>query len=394
MSLAIDNTANVDITIGREKTPYEKKVNGRYATPIALTIIAFYVLLTVAQVDFKNWILSVIEYWGIDQKEFIDTLHGEMGFVGTAVWTLTTIVSAFVAFYYSALGYRNYGMTNRNIISCTYGTCFIPALVALNALVVLFMTITYYVKWYTRVYLMAGYSFFLQALLICFCVFATTQYNAFKTILRIEVLQFNALYGMCPSSDGKRRISRNEKNIYYMQYILGSEEVLTENCGIINDILVIPYEKHYSFISKDFTVLFERQYRNFALIADYVSGNPGDASEMYEILYSVMGRICHAVERSAEKEVAQNNLSFYISFSALCHAFLPEKKLHNKWAFFIFLLNRIVKDEKKRRVLVIQMLASVQFLARAEKFDLKDEEEMRGMEKCFRQIKLQDELVC
>lgn len=391
MSFVFKNTTDSGIVIGREKTPYEKTLNMYYAIPIILTFFAFVLLLTVGQGSFKNWILNIVDYWKVDQKTLIETVHREMEFVGTAVWTLTTILSAFVAFYYSALGYRNYGLTNRNIISYTYGSCFIPSLVALNALIVILMTMTYYVKWYTRFYLLAGYSFFLQALLICLCVFGTTQYNAFQTIRHIEVLQFKALYGIYVCSEKQNRKGRNKKIVYYMQYILESEEVLSEKKDIMNDILVTPYEKFYPFISKDFSILFERQYKNFSLIADYASRTPENVSEMYEILYSVMDKICYAVEKSTDKEIQQNKLGLYISFSALFHAFIPKKELYNKWAFFVYLLNKVVKNEELRRVLVLYMLSSIQFLIRSERLDTNNEKELKEIERCFREIKVQAE---
>lgn len=385
--------------IGRRKTPYDRVFNYSYLLVILVTFALSMLILFEYQYEFQNLVLEILFFFHMPQGEFLCTLRQSMDFVGNSVWTLTTILSAFVAFYYSSLGYRNYGMANRSIISFRYGTGFIPALVAFNALIVAMMTGAYYLEWHTGFYFLAVYSCCIQAALMCFCVLATTQYNTAETIINVEKRQFYSLYGyryyvtekyIKKDKRGKKSKPDQEEFVYYLQYILSGEEEFWEKKEIIRSILLMPYTSRYLIFNENTLLLYQRQYKNFSLLAEYAVKKTEDASDIYELLYAVMDEIFTALDKNTMLDDKQMKEGIYISYSALCNAFLTKNALPEKWVFVLYLMNSKVRSIELRKELTVELLMIIQYLEGMGKLSLDDVDEMREIEKCFRKIEIEN----
>lgn len=94
------------------KTKYEKKLNIILFIIILVSLVFPFYWMTIGRDTFRCFVFELLKKTG-NLPQIVDNLHTNMDFIGTAVWTLTTILSAFVTLYYGALGYRNYGIANR-----------------------------------------------------------------------------------------------------------------------------------------------------------------------------------------------------------------------------------------------------------------------------------------
>lgn len=368
------------------RSKYEKILNLKYTLTIVVTLIIVILGLTVGQDELQESVLNVLSLRSIDAVTFMQNIYCEMDFVGTAVWTLTTILFAFIVFYYSALGFRNYGLANRKLIALKYGTCFIPVLVCLNAVSVLSMTVFYYIAWHTAFYLLAAYSFFIQIILICLCVYSSTQYNAVKTIISVETEQFYSLYGHPSKKFQKQNKIAPDKIVYYMRYILNGEEMLAEKKRIISSVLLIPFQREYSFIKEDLSVLYARQYKNFKYISDYAAKNQEEASEVLNMISSVMAATYTLINSGAEDVI---KAKLYVAYSALFNALLSERGLQNKWTLIEYLINSSILSEQLRMELSVVLFMVIQYLSCSEQIIFTDGDEIREIEKTFREIKIQ-----
>lgn len=344
---------------------------------IVVIFTAAVIVLIICSGCVKNTVLGIVSFIDKDlnEKNFVSKLNTSQEFVGSAVWTMASILSGFVIMYYETMGYRNFGLVNRKIISYIFGSYFIPGLVVLNAAVVGFMTYMFYAGACTDFYILAIYSCALQGALIVLCVYSTTYQRAYKTIMDVEKKQFQQLYRKDEGCVGKGEDfeTENEQSepLYHIQKALESDETFAEKGALITDILVIPFHEEYTDRKKFLNALYQYEYENFRYIIMRMSEHSEERMQIYRMLYKNMENLLQELE-------GENKYLFYTYCGALFHALLPKKELmKDKWIFLIRFLNQAVTEEAVRAYLVVVLLMSIQFLSLTKEIDISPESDNR-----------------
>lgn len=345
----------------------EKKLNKAYLFAV---LLIFVVLLF--------YIVSDFEVATNFLRKYLEKECGEnptLEFLGTAVWTLTTILSAFILFYYGSLSTRNYGVSNRKIIAYTFGTMFIPFLVAFNAVVVGVMTIAYYISYCELFFLSAGYSCFLQVVLMYCCISVTSQLTAFKTIVRIEEKQF-------------RMSTLQEENniVFFVERIVEGDEIWSEKAKIIEHIWTIPFSQKYAIIDQNPRILHMQQYNNSKYLAAYAEKSLKNEMDVYSTLYQIMKNIDKKLLDTYVTMEHSYILRNYIAYGALFLAILSRDSLYNKWAFVEHLVNNV--NETMRMRIIAELMMAVVYLQDSQQLIIEEKENILEIEKCFRNIKM------
>ena len=370
-----------------------KKFYKRYILSIMLvTAGIFWLLVSVDNTWIKEQVLETGHFFTpeFDEYALIQRLNEEMEFVGTVIWTMTTILSGFVIMYYEMLGYRNFGLTNRMIIACICGSMFIPGLVGLNAVVVCMMTCMFYFRISTDFYILAIYSCFLQGLLIFFCVFPTSQFMTRRVIVKLEKRQFKYYLNKISGSDSFEAATRECD--HYIKFVLGSDELLEDKVKLSLDIVLVPFRTRYRKTGYTLAALYSYEYKNLLLIASYMEKNKEDFSGMKELLFWTVEKITGqfrsgAVPGESEKlGDLEYNSEVIVFYSAFFNVFIPRKELENRWEIVDYIINDIDLSIKLKRLIVAELILSISFLKVTGQVGVWNEMEYRIVEDCFRKI--------
>lgn len=355
--------------ISKEDRPkYTNKIN----CPLLCIILGipslFIFLITVFfQECFRNGLLDFIEVFNANSTLFVCSLKDNPDFLGTAVWTLTTILSAIVILYYSIINYRNFGFTNRQIISYTYGSFTIPILIVYNTIIVIFMTIMYYMLYYTAFYLLAIYSFSLQLILIYICIYSTTRIKAYKTILSVEEKSFNQYCQRIQESrtEDYEKISflieeEKESLLFSLYSIMNGEETLAEKADIIIKVLNISFcfqftdDVKWDLIYHD--CIYRYQQNNFKILATYIDEEE-DAYIVHE-LYSIIYKAIRWIRKQGCLSINKTHL--FIWYGALFNSFIPKKSIEEKWSFLTHIVDDFFQREEREK-LILELICAIQF---------------------------------
>lgn len=370
-----------------------KKFYKRYILSIMLaTAGIFWLLVSIDNTCIKEQVLEAGHFFTpeFDEYALIQRLNEEMEFVGTVIWTMTTILSGFVIMYYEMLGYRNFGLTNRMIIACICGSMFIPGLVGLNAVVVCMMTCMFYFRISTDFYILAIYSCFLQGLLIFFCVFPTSQFMTRRVIVKLEKRQFEYYLNKISESDSFEAATRECD--HYIKFILGSDELLEDKVKLSLEIVMVPFRTRYRKTQYTLAALYSYEFKNLLLIASYMEKSKEDFSGMKELLFWTVERITRqfrsiAVPGKSEKlEDLEHSSEVIVFYGAFFNVFIPRTELENRWEIVDYIINDIDLPVKLKRLIVAELILSISFLKVTGQVDVWNETEYRKAEGCFRKI--------
>lgn len=371
----------------------DKKFYKRYILAIMLvTAGIFWLLVFIDNACIKEQVLDVGHFFTpeFDEYALIQRLNEEMEFVGTVIWTMTTILSGFVIMYYEMLGYRNFGLTNRMIIACICGSMFIPGLVGLNAVVVCMMTCMFYFRISTDFYILAIYSCFLQGLLIFFCVFPTSQFMTRRVIVKLEKWQFKYYLKKILESDSFEAATRECD--HYIKFVLGSDELLEDKVKLSLEIVMVPFRTRYRKTRYTLAALYSYEYKNLLLIASYMEKRKEDFSGMKELLFCTVQKITRqfrsvAVPGEPEKlEDLEYSSDVIVFYGAFFNVFIPRTELENRWEIVDYVINDIALPVKLKRLIVAELILSVSFLKVTGQVGVWNEMEYRIVEDCFRKI--------
>lgn len=364
-----------------EERKFEKRFAFRWALPLILSLVIIILSLTICNNALKETFIRAINCFGNNEEYIFDNMRKEASFLGNAVWTLTTILAAFMVFHYSSQANCVYGVPTRKIIAYTLGTYFIPGLVFYNIIVVLGMTCSYYLKSFSAFYILSIYSIFLQILLILCSIKSTSQRKSFKIILRIEKKQFNQLCEKTKVNEGEFFVPSSRKNllIYHIDSILKGKETFTEKFEVIQEILYIPFYSNYLNNISYTHCIYYYLYKNLNLISLYISNQVEECQKFYNIVYENVYDFwkqytCleHCYDSKTKKEVSGKILLY---MAALFHAVIPNDKILERWEFLSFLIVGIFNDIEFRKVVLIELLMSLYDLWRLKLIDFgKDNE--------------------
>lgn len=370
--------------IKESRPQYSQKTNQKLlAIVIYFPSLLIILCITLFQKIFRNIIIGFFECFDVNIELFLCNIHDDIDFLGTAVWTLTTILSAIVILYYSSLNYRNFGFTNRQIISYAFGSQTIPILVIYNTIIVLAMTIMYYTRYYTAFYLFSIYSVVIQLFLIFLCIYSTTRYKAYVTILKIEE---ECLIDYCDKiqkvkTDNYEDMSlvienKKESLIFSLYSVIKWEENLSEKKDIIGKLLTSLFRFEYFTNIQWNEIYYECIYRyqqeNFKILATYLSEEKDSyiRQEIFSIIYKNIRWISNI-----------NYLDItlvYVWYGALFNAFIGQKSIEKKWNMLTYIVDHFFYNDE-RKILTLELIFAIQFQISIGNFSLEEKKEVNNM---------------
>lgn len=339
---------------------------------------------------FKPVILSAASYLlnliCAQPEQVIVFIEKEAGFWGSAIWTLTSMVAAFTIFYYSSLGTKNYGMTNRKLLSYSYGPYFIPMLLASIFFLAIWMSAAYYLEAYTKFFIVSGYSFLLQVFLIFLCILSTSGEWGQKKILDMERETYRRLYKDMQAGE-LRKIK------FHADTITRGTDDSEEMFSILRRIFEIPFqwtveelslsekerkkmrrnssvEKNipvmYDFTSDDLfgnqelETLFYYVFQNMKIMVENTSNKSEAAvpNEMYEMLYELIEELEELLSEKADERFRMKKLMF---LSAVFQVVMVTEAALG-WNFIAHVIDSSVTDPEEKRMVIGIYLASVGYL--------------------------------
>lgn len=270
----------------REKRNFEKS-NDYFLCSIIIVLPTIYIIANVLNENqgLKDKLTRLLIAFGMNEKYILNNVCSQADFLGNAVWTLTTILAAFMVLHYSSIGNNTYGVKNRKIISYTCGTFFIPEILIFNIAVVLCMTFAYYVKSFATFFLLAIYSILLQLLLIFGSIFLTSQRVCFRVILHVEEKQFHELCEVVRNNKvlfHKLGVISNKENafVYHSDMILKGQDSLTEKFEIIQNILYIPFNIEYQKFFLYVDGIYYYLYQNMRVVVSYIGEHVNERQKL------------------------------------------------------------------------------------------------------------------
>lgn len=190
-------------------------------------------------------------------------------FFGTAVWTLTTVLSAFLISFYNQQQQKHYGIYQRRIISYEIGTWMIPACILENVAIVLMMTKNFYSDRIGLFYYRALSSVLLQFILISYCIFITSNRHCLKVIKKLE-------------REWLEKTQKPQRMLHLVPLVLDGEEAINEKFEAILEILIESIGKTQS------SMVIPYLTDNIGMIADWMDQNSVDQSFLYDLVERLM----------------------------------------------------------------------------------------------------------
>ncbi len=368
--------------------------NRKFEKSIDRKLLAVILILTIAVIGFillgknllKNGLEWILDFSGKDIEDTLNRMCEEASFLGNAVWTLTTILAAFMVLHYSSMGSSTYGVKNRKIIAYTCGTYFIPGLIIFNILIVMCMTFAYYEKSYAAFYLLALYSILLQLMLIIGSIFLTSQKVCFRVIMFVEKKQFHKL---CKAVQDNKCVyekfgilpTRKELMIYHTDMILRGQDTLTEKFEIIQEILKIPFHEEYQEVLSCLHGIYYYLYRNMQLTVTYISKHLEDRQKLYTTFYKNIEDAWRQYKKFQESDEKQKNqkVKILLYMGAFFHTVMPEERLEERWECINFAVG-LLGESFFRRVVIAELFMSLYDLWRKEQISFNDKEENERVE--------------
>lgn len=341
-----------------QEREFEKKCDAKWLFFVVVSFFIVIIGMTFLKTQIKDILKFVLFLFGENADYVFTTMRNEIAFLGNAVWTLTTIMAAFIVLHYSSRENSIYGIQYRKIIGYTFGSYFIPGLIIFNIIIVINMTCAYYIKSYANFYVLATYSIFLQILLIICSIMSTSQQRCFQIILKIERRQIQQLYtnSNTPLQERKNAI------VYHVDTVLKGHETLTEKFEIIQEILNIPFYEKYQNTEVFNHCTYYYLYQNMHLMVAYICEHIEERQKMYSTFYNnanfFWGQYIINKKESTEKETAEK-APILLYMSALFHTIVPRKELKERWECILYIFTAIIDDESFRNILVIEFLMSL-----------------------------------
>lgn len=370
----------------------------KFEKPIERKLLVVILVLTIVVIGFilfgktllKGGLGQILVFLGKDKEEALNHMCTEASFLGNAVWTLTTILAAFMVLHYSSMGSSTYGVKNRKIIAYTCGTYFIPGLIIFNILIVSCMTFAYYIKSYAAFYLLALYSILLQLALIIGSIFLTSQKVCFRVIMSVEKKQFQKL---CETVQDNKRVYEkfgilsNRKNlmIYHTDMILKGQDTLTEKFEIIQEIFKIPFHEEYQEVLSYLHGIYYYLYQNMQLAVTYISKHIEDRQKLYVTFYKNIEDAWQQYKefREADDKQKTQKVKILLYMGAFFHTVMPEKRLEERWECFSFAVS-IFDEIFFRKVVIAELFMSLYDLWRKERISFNNKEENMRVENFFK----------
>ena len=363
---------------GRERM-FEKRCDLKWFLLIIASFLCVVLSLSFCRSFLKLAFVSWMNFWGKSTDDILRIMREEGSFLGNSVWTLTTILAAFMVLHYSSQGNSIYGIQNRKIIAYTIGSYFIPGLVFFNIAIVLRMTCAYYMRSFMSFYILALYSVFLQLLLIICSIKSTSRHQSFQVILKIERRQFKELCRKKREEKNSFPISKENVIIYHVESILKGKETLTEKFEIIQEILYIPFYEKYQDSTFFVHGFYYYVYHNIYLVTVYVEDHLEERQKLYDTIYENVKCFWKQYTKYVKSQDTEQQKDFknkiLLYMAALFHAVITKKKISERWEFFSHIIVGIFSDEEFRRVVFFELLMSLYDLWRRELIDFEEESE-------------------
>ncbi len=358
----------------------------------------------------NQWFICVFRFLlgqlGFDSQMVLENMVNNAGFLGNSVWMMATILSGAVIFYCSLLGYKSYGIPNRQLIAYSAGSWSLPLLVASTFVMVLLMTSAYYTSYFTLFYFWAVYSLMPQVIAYIYCMRYCSRKQCFRIILKVEGRQYKWLQKKLLSVSAAEEYSQKdeeavqirnnevcEKLIFHTQLVMSGEETLEEKMELIQKILFVPfsrYEYRCAGRQKDLQGIYLYIYQNVKRVLQYSSEVISDfeADQFYFMIYENIKKIERIYDEEAcridlgeigdfgEKQTDEYPLyweKLAVYLSAVFHAVLPERNMRNRWKFVLYIVNDLIAPEEEKRLVIGVLLCSIEYLGHRGLLDINPE---------------------
>lgn len=278
----------------KDKTP--KKINPKswlFKCSIVLWVIQLLPCTGCLWNCLKRLIVSIV--FEDELSNIAQLLSNNKDFFGTAIWTLTTVLSAFLVSFYNQQQQRHYGVSQRRIIAYDAGTHLIPICIIVNIGVVLLMTRDYYSTGIAAFYFRALSSIILQLILISYCIYITSHDHSLKVIKEVEILRFKDQI----EKDTAKEYKRGETPyLFIIPLILDGEEADYEKYDALKDMLSDSLKKIHS------EALIPYLIDNFRVISEWMTKN--DTNQQY--LYGLVSGLLNNASNWESKSIATLSL--------------------------------------------------------------------------------------
>lgn len=303
----------------------------------------------------------------MDYTVVLQRMKDELSFLGTSIWTMTTMLVSAMIFYYGIQNNKNYGVPNRKIIAYMYGSLYIPIVVILIIFVVAVMTYAYYISAYDLFYFFSAAAIVFQLEIIYLCLSASSNANCFKAIIKVEKIQYNWIQEvMAKDKDEDTNYDlemqrRYSANIFHVDMIMSGEETLVEKLEIIQNILLIPL---YSNRDND-----RMKLQDLKAIYYYISQNirlvirdleKQEQQRLYSILYETIRWYSQKYEQEKNNGYKKQ---IYIFLSALLHEILKMDVFENKQEFVMYIIKNVLESEETKSGAIGVLVCMYEYLA-------------------------------
>lgn len=353
----------------------DRILDWRYAFYIAVSFFILLILIFICGNPAYR-ILCLISTTEEEMEILLTSIRNNADFLWSTIWIMMFILAVMLVYFYNNTGYKNYGLSNRNVISYTFGTFFVPMLYMLNILVVIMATVAVYKLCYAQLYYLIAYSLILQAVLIAICIYSTSQKHCRTVILQSEQEEFAILLekyrSYCMSNNrNKNEDNQNESNqnkddfailesvknkfVFHSDYCLSGDETPSEKMELMNDLNSIPFgSRFWSAESVPGCVYYYLSHNFHAILHEGETQTNEDF--IYDILYEGYHRIA-TTEGASEAENSSLRKRF-IYIGALFNALIPAKFMEKRWEFIAAFLENNVNftlDDKKDAIVILLM---------------------------------------
>lgn len=237
----------------------------------------------------KSWIQDL----GIDLSSVYTTLWKERSFIGTATWTFTAVLSAFLVSFYSQQAAEHYGISTRKTIAATIGSMTIPICIITNFVIVTMMTIDYYLNRLAVFYYHAFLTLGLQAALSWLCILLTSDAFNARTIRKLEIEWLHE--EIRKRNDQKVEKGYDESYYNTIPLILKGSEMVSDRLRLVEKILE---ELNPTGTYEEDSAYLRYQKDTIKHIADWAEEEDINVRLIFDSLQRVIGRL----ERKAENK--------------------------------------------------------------------------------------------
>lgn len=260
---------------------YVKLRFGHWLFILCALIFGFQILSCIPVVWNRLKPILIAIFFGGKAEDISISFSENKDFLGTAVWTLTTVLSAFLVSYYNQQHQMHYGVAQRRIIAYDVGTMMIPLCVLENIIIVILMTYDYYSEYVAIFYFRALSSILVQFLLITYCIRITSQKHCLEIICSLE----KEWLSKAENQSGTEGSSGTNRYFHLIPLMLDGEESINEKFAAIYEVIETCISSTQSDCLVNYCV------DSLDVISSWMKRTQTDQAFLYDMVARLQGKI-------------------------------------------------------------------------------------------------------